>query len=270
VGITVIDTADAYAGGASERAVGDWHRTREPDGMLLQTKVGGATGPGDRSVNLSREHIDRQLARSIQRLGRVDLYLSHVPDPQTPLAETLEAFAAARDAGLIRAFGMSNVDAALLEQLLLTADRTGLPRPQWIQNGLSLLNRSDEKDLLPLVTSEGIGYTPFSPLAGGVLSDRYLDGAGVEPGSRIAIAGSLYYRGMHTAANLARVSALRDFARERGVSVAGMALAWLRAHPAITAPIVSPSRPDQWQAVREALTEDLSQEDFARIGAIFA
>ena len=85
---------------------------------------------------------------------------------------------------------MSNVDAALLEQLLLTADRTGLPRPEWIQNGLSLLNRADEKDLLPLLTSEGIGYTPFSALAGGVLSDRYLDGAGVEPGSRIAVAGS--------------------------------------------------------------------------------
>ena len=271
LGITVIDTADAYAGGASEQAVGEWHRARQPRDVLLQSKVGGGvTDSGDWRANLSREHIDRQLARSIQRLGRVDLYLSHIPDPQTPLAETLEAFAAARDAGLIRAFGMSNVDAALLEQLLLTADRTGLPRPEWIQNGLSLLNRGDEKDLLPLLTSEGIGYTPFSALAGGVLSDRYLDGAGVEPGSRIAVAGSLYYRGMYTAGNLARVAALRDFARDRGLSVAGMALAWLRAHPAITAPIISPSQPGQWQAVREALNQDLSQEDFARIGAIFS
>ena len=167
------------------------------------------------------------------------------------------------------AFGMSNVDAALLEQLLLTADRTGLPRPEWIQNGLSLLNRGDEKDLLPMLTSEGIGYTPFSGLAGWVLSDRYLDGAGVEPGSRIAVAGSLYYRGMHTAGNLARVAALRDFARDRDLSVAGMALAWLRAHPAVTAPIISPSQPGQWQAVREALGQDLSQEDFAEVGAIF-
>ena len=269
-GITVIDTADGYGGGASEQAVGEWYQTRQPPDVLLQTKVGGVDGPGDRRVNLSRPHIDRQLARSIQRLGHVDLYLSHAPDGQTPLEETLEAFAAARDAGLIRAFGMSNVDATLLEQLLLTAARTGLPRPDWIQNGLSLLNREDEKDLLPLVTSEGIGYTPFSPLAGGVLSDRYLDGAEVEPGSRIAVAGSLYYRGMHTADNLARVAALRDLARERGLSVAGMALAWLRAHPAVTATIVSPSRAGQWQAVREALAQDLSQEDFARVGAIFA
>jgi aryl-alcohol dehydrogenase-like predicted oxidoreductase len=270
LGVTVIDTADAYGGGVSEQAVGDWHETRQAHDVLLQTKVGGVTGPGDRRVNLSREHIGRQLARSIGRLGRVDLYLSHVPDAQTPLGETLEAFAAAREAGRIRAFGMSNVDAALLEHLLRTADRTGLPRPEWIQNGLSLLNRGDEKDLLPLVTSEGIGYTPYSPLAGGVLSDRYLDGAGAEPGSRIAVAGSRYYRGMHTAGNLARVAALRDFARERGLSVAGMALAWLRAHPAVTAPIISPSRADQWQAVREALAQDLSQEDFARVGAMFA
>jgi 1-deoxyxylulose-5-phosphate synthase len=269
VGITVIDTADGYGGGASELAVGEWHHTRQPQDVLLQTKVGGVTGSGDRRVNLSREHIDRQLARSIKRLGHVDLYLSHAPDHETPLAETLEAFAAARDAGLIRAFGMSNVDAPLLEQLLRTADKTGLPRPEWIQNGLSLLNRGDEKDLLPLATSEGIGYTPFSPLAGGVLSDRYLDGADVAPGSRIAVAGALYYQGMHTADNLARVAALRDFARDRGLSVAGMALAWLRAHPAVTASIVSPSRASQWQAVREALAYDLSSEEFRQIGTLF-
>jgi aryl-alcohol dehydrogenase-like predicted oxidoreductase len=128
LGITVIDTADAYADGASEQVVGEWHRTRQPQDVLLQSKVGGGvTDSGNRRANLSREHINRQLARSIQRLGRVDLYLSHVPDPQTPLAETLEAFAAARDAGLIRAFGMSNVDAALLEQLLLTARGPACP-----------------------------------------------------------------------------------------------------------------------------------------------
>jgi aryl-alcohol dehydrogenase-like predicted oxidoreductase len=270
LGITVVDTADVYGGGESERTLGAWQQTRMPQGVLLQTKVGSVAGPDRQRSNLTRPHIERQLARSIERLGRVDLYLSHGPDADTPLEETLEAFAAAQEAGLIRAFGMSNVDAPLLEKLLDTADRNGLPRPGWLQNGLSLLNRDDEADVLPLAASEGIGYTPFSPLAGGVLSDRYLDSADPLPGSRIAVAGPLYYPGMHTRKNLVRVSALRDFARDRGMSTAGMALSWLRAHPLATAPIVSPSRPEQWSAVREALRSDLSDEDYHRIGAIFA
>jgi aryl-alcohol dehydrogenase-like predicted oxidoreductase len=270
LGINVVDTADAYGGGESEKAVGEWYKTRQQQGVLLQTKVGSVAGPGQRRRNLSRPHIERQLARSVERLGRVDLYLSHGPDADTPLEETLEAFAAAQEAGLIRAFGMSNVDAPLLEKVLTAAEKAALPRPEWIQNGLSLLDRGDEEDLLPLVASEGIGYTPFSPLAGGVLSDRYLDGASVEPGSRIAVAGSLYYRGMYTEDNLVKVSALRDLARDREMTVSGLALAWLRAHPSVTAPIVSPSRAGQWQAVREALQHDLSEEDFRRVGAIFA
>lgn len=270
LGITIVDTADVYGGGESERTVGAWYRARNPQEALLQTKVGGVAGdPGQQKTDLSRPHIERQLAQSIERLGHVDLYLSHGPDAGTPLEETLEAFAAAQEAGLIRAFGMSNVSAGLLEKLLVTADRNGLPRPGWLQNGLSLLNRGDEADVLPLAAGEGIGYTPFSPLAGGVLSDRYLDGAVPEPGGRIAVAGPLYYPGMYTGDNLARVSALRDFAREREMSVAGMALSWLRAHPLVTAPIVSPSRPEQWGAVREALSRDLSEEDYHRIGAIF-
>jgi 1-deoxyxylulose-5-phosphate synthase len=233
--------------------------------------VGAVAGdPGQEKTDLSRPHIERQLAQSVRRLGHVDLYLSHGPDAGTPLEETLEAFAAAQETGLIRAFGMSNVDAGLLERLLVAADRNGLPRPGWLQNGLSLLNREDEADLLPLAASEGIGYTPFSPLAGGVLSDRYLDGAIPEPGSRIAVAGPLYYPGMYSEDNLVKVSALRDFARERGMSVAGTALAWLRAHPLVTAAIVSPSRPEQWDAVREALSSDISEEDYHQIGAIFA
>jgi aryl-alcohol dehydrogenase-like predicted oxidoreductase len=272
LGITVVDTADVYGGGESERTVGAWYRTRNPQNVLLKTKVGSVEGPGpgQQRADLSRPHIERQLAQSIDRLGHVDLYLSHGPDADTPLEETLEAFAAAREAGLIRAFGMSNVDVGLLEKLLAAADRNGLPRPGWLQNGLSLLNRVDEADLLPLAASEGIGYTPFSPLAGGVLSDRYLDSAAPEPDSRIAVAGSLYYPGMYTRENLVKVSVLRDFARDREMSVAGMALSWLRAHPLVTAPIVSPSRPEQWNAVREALRSDLGEEDYRQIGAIFA
>jgi aryl-alcohol dehydrogenase-like predicted oxidoreductase len=270
LGITVIDTADAYGGGESERTVGRWLAERPATGTLVATKVGNAARPdGSVGVDLSPARIERQLAQSIGRLGRVDLYLSHAPDPDTPVEQTIQAFTQARTDGKIRAYGVCNVSAPQLEEILAAADRTGLDRPGWVQNGMSLLARDGERDVLPLVAAEGLGFTPFSPLAGGVLSDRYLDGRAPAPGSRIAVAGDRYYPGLHTEANLTRVARLREVARRHGVSVSGAALAWLRAHPRVTAPIVSPSGPGQWQAVREAVALDLSPDEQAEISAIF-
>ncbi|HVV19336.1 MAG TPA: aldo/keto reductase [Pseudonocardiaceae bacterium] len=270
MGIRVVDTADSYGGGESERTVGRWVAEQRPDDVLVQTKVGGvrrADGPG---TDLSGPHVERQLAQSIERLGRVDLYLSHAPDPDTPIEETLTAFAAAQEAGLIRAYGVSNVDVRLLESWLTAAADTGLPRPEWLQNNMSLLVRTDERDLLPLVRAESLGYMAFSPLAGGVLSERYLDGAPPAPDSRIALAGDRYYAGMHTPENLARVARLRDVARANGISVAGLALAWLRGQPGVTASIVSPSSDAQWQAVREAMDVEPGADVIAEAAAIFA
>lgn len=266
LGIRVVDTADSYGGGESERTVGRWLAEQQPEDVLVETKVGGTT----HGINLSGPHIERQLAQSIERLGRVDLYLSHAPDPTTPLEETLTAFAAAQEAGQITAFGVCNVDARLLESLLSTAANAGLPRPEWIQNGFNLLDRRDEAEVLPLVEAEGLGYMAFSPLAGGVLSDRYLDGAQPAAGSRIAVAGEKYYAGMYSADNLARVARLRDLARDKGISVAGLALAWLRTHPVITAPVISPSTAAQWQAVHEALENELDEETFTAVSKLFS
>jgi aryl-alcohol dehydrogenase-like predicted oxidoreductase len=270
LGIRVVDTADAYGGGASEETVGRWLAERRPGDVLVQTKVGGIVRADQPGPDLSGPHIERQLARSIRRLGRVDLYLSHIPDPRTPLEETLTAFAAAREAGLIRAFGLCNVDVPLLESFLQIAATTGLPRPQFVQNGLSLLRRADERDLLPLVAAEGIGYMAFSPLAGGVLSDQYLDKAAPPAGSRIAVVGDLYYRGMHSPENLARVARLRDVAGKNGISTSGLALAWLRGRPAVTASIVSPSSPAQWRAVSEAVSDSVSDGVLGEVGEIFS
>lgn len=270
LGIRLVDTADGYAGGESERVVGRWLAERAPADVVVQTKVGGVHREGRGGVDLSGPHIERQLAQSIQRLGRVDLYLSHLPDPDTPVEETITAFATAQEAGLVRAYGVCNVDADLLTKILATADERGLPRPALVQNRLNLLCREDEPDVLPLVRAEGLGYQAYSPLAGGVLSDRYADGVPPAPGSRIALAGDIYYVGMYTEDNVRRVARLRDVARERGISVAGLALAWLRAHPGVTAPIVSPSNDAQWQAVREALATDLTGPEFAAISELFS
>lgn len=260
-GIRVIDTADAYGGGESERVVGRWQPGHD---VLVATKVGNVPDRG--GVDLSAGHIRRQVRASVERLGRVDLYLTHQPDPDTPLAETLTALAGLVAVGTIRAYGCCNVDRPGLERILDAADRAGLPRPGWLQNSFNLIDRADERDLLPLLAAEGLGYTPYSPLAGGVLSDRYLDGARPAPGSRAA-AGDVGYA--LTGDVLARVRTLARHAAGHGVSTAGLALAWLRSHPQVTAAIVAPRTDDQWRAVDEALALDLDEPAATAVGALF-
>ena len=268
LGIRVIDTANTYGGGRSEEAVGRWLDERQPEDALVATKVGGRVEPGQDRIDLSAAHIERQLAASLRRLGRGDLYLANAPDPSTPLAETLSAFAAALESGRIRAFGVSNVTPGRLEEVLSVADRERLPRPEWVQNSFSLLVRTDERDLLPLASAEGLGYTPYSPLAGGILSDRYLGGAEPKPGSRLAEAGGIYAQ-VFTPGGLERVERLAERARDFDVSTAGLALAWLRWHPLVTAPIVSPRWSHQWDAVHEALALDLTDGEAAAIAELF-
>jgi aryl-alcohol dehydrogenase-like predicted oxidoreductase len=270
LGIRVIDTADAYAGGESERTVGLWLRMRGAGDALIQTKVGNVVRGDRATVDLSAAHIRRQLARSVELLGRVDLYLAHDIDPATPLEETLTAFTAALQAAKIRAYGVSNVDVVQLESWLETAARTGLPRPEFVQNSFSLLDRGDERHLFRLIASERLGYMAFSPLAGGVLSDRYLDIPAPPAHSRIAVAGDRFYPGMYSPDNLARVARLRVLARAKGVSTAGLALAWLRTHAAVTAPIVSPSTASQWQAVRDALTVEDDDDVLFAVSELFS
>jgi aryl-alcohol dehydrogenase-like predicted oxidoreductase len=263
LGITVVDTADAYGGGESEKAVGRWLHERAPEGMVVTTKVGMISRPdGSRGVDLTRAHIEKQLSQSLERLGRVDAYLMHAQDMETPLEETLAVFSEAQDAGRIGGYGVSNIPVARLQEILSVADANGLRRPITIENPLNLLDRSDE--------AEGIAYTAFSPLAGGVLSERYLDGAAPAEGSRIAVAGDVYYKGFHTTENLERVAALRDLARELDLSVSGLALAWLRDHPGVTAPIVAPRTTAQWDAVTDADRVRLDPDQHTRVGAIFA
>ena len=268
-GIRVIDTADSYAAGESEKTVGRWLGERQYDDALVATKVGGIAVRGQDRVDLSAGHIATQLETSIRRLGRVDLYLTNAPDPSTPLAETLGTFAALLSSRRIRAWGCSNITVRQLEELLSVADDEGLPRPGWVQNGFNLAMRGDERDLLPLIRGEGLGYTPYSPLAGGVLSDRYLGGAEPVAGSRIAVARG-FYADFLTDAVLDRVQSLAEMARDYDVSTAGLALAWLRRHPDVTAPIVSPRTSAQWHAVDEALELDLTDEAFDRVGRIFS
>jgi aryl-alcohol dehydrogenase-like predicted oxidoreductase len=269
IGITVIDTANSYAGGESERVVGQWREERERADVLVATKVGNVVERGQSGIDLSAAHITRQLALSRSRLGKVDLYLTHAPDPSTPLEETLTAFAAALDAGEITAFGCCNLDVRDLEQLLKAADRASLPRPGWVQNRFSLVARDDERDLMPLAAGEGLGYTAYSPLAGGILSGRYKVDEEPAVGSRLAIAPAMYADAF-TEQNLERVVLLSALAREREATAAALALGWLLRHPMVTAPIVSPRTTAQWDAVTQSLEIDFDDALAEQVGALFA
>ena len=184
-GITTYDTADAYGGGRSETYLGNWLRSQGPevrDRIVLTTKTFNPMSEGADS-GLAPERIERQLASSLERLGvdAVDLYLPHAMDDATPVAETVGAFEELVAKGSIRAYGGSNVDADWLEEAL----RHG--RPAWVQNSHSLLERDDETGVLSVVVREGLGYTPFSPLAGGWLTGKYRRDEEPPAGSRMTL-----------------------------------------------------------------------------------
>ena len=248
-GITSFDTADAYGGGRSETWIGRWlERTgNEP---MLTTKVFHSVEGDPEDHGLSRERILRQIDGSLMRLGvdQVDLYLIHEPDPATPLEETLDALDEVARAGKVRAIGASNVDVAWLEQ--------ARGRVQWVQNSYSLLDRESE-DVLRLCAEQGVGFTPFSPLAGGWLAGRYRRDEPAPPGSRMTMRPEPYlhlesevvYRGL---------DGLAAAAAERGVEMPTLAFAWLLADPRITAVVVGPRRPEHLEPACAALDIELT------------
>jgi 1-deoxyxylulose-5-phosphate synthase len=266
-GITTFDTADAYGGGRSETYLGNWLRQQGADvreRIVLATKTFNPMSEGADS-GLSRDRIRRQIESSLQRLGveRVDLYLAHDRDPVTPLEETIGAFSELVDEGAIRAFGGSNVDVAWLDEAL----RYG--KVEWVQNSYSLLDRGDDDGVLQLCEREGLGYTPFSPLAGGWLTGKYRRGEEPPDGSRMSMRPEPYEH-LRTEETFDALEAFTAEARERGTTPAALALAWLLAHPQVTAVVIGPRRPEQLQPALDAVEFRLSPPERELVTELFA
>lgn len=267
MGINTLDTANSYGGGVSEQVVGQWIATHPDAEVLVATKVGNIVRPDQRDIDLSPTHIAEQAVASLDRLGRIDLYLSHAPDPRTPIEATLEAFAAVLERGQARAIGGCHLSAAELETALDVAERNGLPGYQWVQNEYNLLAREDEAGLLRVVHERGLGYTPFSPLAGGLLAGRYQRDAAPPPDSRMAIIPA--YLPEIDESMWAALDALAAAARRRDVSVPALALAWVLTAPDVTAPLIAPRRPEQFADVQQALEIELDEDERAELAALF-
>ena len=269
-GVTVFDTAASYGGGRSERWVGEWRSERGAT-VTLSTKVfWSVTGdPSDRG--LSRDRILREVDGSLTRLQaeRVDMYLTHEPDEGTPIAETLGALDEVVRAGKAGAIGASNLDGAGLEQALETSERLGLARFGWVQNEYSLLRRNVEDDVLPICEREGLGFTPFSPLAGGWLTGKYRRGEAYPSGSRMTLRPDPY----HDLVSDATFDGLEAFAAEaaaRGVEPATLAVAWVLGHPQVTGVVVGPRSAEQLDVALAAAELELTQRERAGLAGLFA
>jgi aryl-alcohol dehydrogenase-like predicted oxidoreductase len=264
LGITFFDTADAYGGGRSERWIGEWLRDRKTEGVVVTTKVFHSVEGDADDHGLAPDRIRRQLDRSLKRLGvdRVDVYLTHEPDPDTPLEETLDALQELARAGKVRAIGLSNVTGAEL------AGALALSRIDCIQNSYSLLDRDAEAEVLPLCERHGLGFTAFSPLAGGWLTGKYRRDKAAPPGSRMTTRPE-GYRHMEAGAVYDGLDTLAALAQEHGVDMATLALAWLLGEPRVTAAILGPRVPAHFEPASKALGLELSSSEREEIAALF-
>jgi len=249
-GFNFIDTADVYStwvpghtGGESESVIGRWLKQGgRRDQVVIATKVGMDMGEGRQG--LSPQWIRQAVEDSLRRLqvDRIDLYQAHKDDPATPLDATLETFARLIEEGKVRAIGASNYSAARLGQALETSRRLGVPRYETLQPLYNLYDRAVfERELQPLCLKEGVGVLNFYALAAGFLTGKYRSEADAGKSLRGAATVKKYLndRGRRI------LAALDEASLRTGESPTRLALAWLMAQPAITAPIASASRVEQ-------------------------
>jgi aryl-alcohol dehydrogenase-like predicted oxidoreductase len=263
LGITHFDTADAYGGGRSETTIGRWIRERGVTPQLT-TKTFNPMDAGADS-GLAPERIARALDASLERLGvgSVELYLAHEFDPEVPVVKTFGALESAINAGKVRAYGVSNWNA---EQL---ADGLRAGSPVAVQNSHSLLDRQDERDLLPLCQERGVAYLAFGPLGGGWLTGKYRRGEPYPEGSRMTQRPEPY-EAIAVDRTFDALEGLQVLAGERGSSMAGLALAWLLSDGRVTQIVVGPGRPEQLDPVREALANPLATGERAELDRLFS
>jgi aryl-alcohol dehydrogenase-like predicted oxidoreductase len=246
-GINLVDTADVYDQGVSERIVGRALAGRRDD-VVLATKFHNPMGDDPNQRGNSRRWIVRAVEDSLRRLGTdwIDLYQVHRPDPDTDIDETLGALSDLVRQGKVRAIGTSTFPAAELVEAQWVAERRGRERFATEQPPYSILARGVEADVLPTCRRYGLGVIVWSPLNGGWLTGKYRRGAAPPPGSRAERKPDHFdYGDPVRERKLDLVEALADLAAEAGLSLTHLAQAWVLEHPAVTSAIVGPRTPGQ-------------------------
>lgn len=273
-GITTFDTADVYGGpdyGAAERILGAALSGVRRASVEILTKVCLPTGPGPNDRGLSRKHIIESCDASLRNLGTgyVDLYQAHRYDADTPLEETMTAFADLVRQGKVLYIGVSEWTPAQIEAAAVLAAELKVPlvsnQPQY-----SLLWRVIEREVVPACARLGLGQIVFSPVAQGTLTGKYLPGQRPPDGSRATDSSGSRFVGRYLGDPvLSAVQRLRPIADELGLSLAQLAVAWVLANPGVSSAIVGASSPAQLRQNTAAVGRTLDADTLARIDAVF-
>ena len=268
-GINFIDTADVYAGGASEQISGQALRNLKVarDQVVIATKVFGETGAGPNARGLTRSHLLDGVKASLKRmqLDHIDLYQVHGFDPATPIEETLRALDQLVRHGHVRYIGVSNWAAWQIAKALGISERLGLARFESLQAYYTVAGRDLERELIPMLRSEGVGLMVWSPLAGGLLSGKYGREQQAEASSRRV---AFDFPPVDKDRAWDCVDVMRPIAKAHGVSVAQVALSWLLHQPQVTSVIVGAKRPEQLADNIGATRVTLRPDELAQIDRV--
>lgn len=265
-GVNFFDTSNIYAGGRSEEILGKALGTRRQD-VIIATKVRGRTGGGPNDLGLSRLHIMRQVEESLKRLGTdyIDLYQIHNPDQLTDWEETLRALDDLVRSGKVRYIGSSNMTGWELMKARGISRELGLHAFKSSQSYYSLAGREIEREIIPVLKDQNMGLLVWSPLAGGFLSGKYTrSNAGKADDRHTKFA----FPPVDVDKSYRIIDVLEDIAKERGSTVARIALAWVLNQPAVTSVIVGAKRPDQLQDNLEASGIVLTEDELARLDEV--
>lgn len=262
-GINFFDTADMYANGKSEELLGQALGRRRSD-VIIATKFGQVMEGQGRGAR--PEYVRKAFQASLRRLKTdyVDLYQLHLPDPDVPIDETLDALDDLVKTGQVREIGCSNFSAEQLRQAeAASAARPGSARFVTVQNEYSLLHREPEDAVLAECTRQGLGFLPFFPLKSGLLTGKYRKGKAIPEGTRVAKFER--YRQLLTDENLDKVEALIDFAASRGHTLLELAFSWLLAHGVVASVIAGATSAQQVRDNAGAATWKLTAGDLEEI-----
>jgi len=268
-GINFIDTADVYSGGMSEQITGQALKNLKVprENVVVATKVFGDTDPGPNSRGLSRSHILDGVKASLKRLqlDHIDLYQVHGFDPATPIEETLRGLDQLVRHGHVRYIGVSNWAAWQIAKALGVSERLGLSRFESLQAYYTVAGRDLERELIPMLKSEGVGLMVWSPLAGGLLSGKYGREHQAEEGSRRT---TFDFPPVNKDRAYDCIDAMQPIAQAHGVSVAQVALAWLLHQPQVTSVIVGAKQPQQLADNLAATQVTLSGSELAALDEV--
>lgn len=279
LGIDFLDVADVYpvpstveTAGRTEEIVGNWLARRGRHRFVVATKCVNRVGPGANDVGGSRKHVIEACEASLRRLrtDRIDLYYLHHSDLGAPLDETLEALDRLVQDGKVHYIGVSNFEAWQVGLAMAIAAERRLARITALQPRYNLLNRSYERDLLPLARATGMGVIPYNPLGAGVLTGKYDRTQPPPEESRFAQGdyGRMYQGRYWRDEMFAVADAVRELAQQEGCTPAQLAVAWLLHQDGVTAPIVGASRPEQIVDSVRAVEIKPSEATLARLDEV--